>query len=273
MEAWLRGSGCVPLNHLMEDAATAEISRAQVWQWIRHDVGVLEDGRPVTLDVVKTITDEEMERIRDRVGAESESFLAVANGQRSLSVNTVGVEPASFAIRGVRIAAGKPITRDDLDHRRRVAVLGVKTRERLMGGSRGVGEWIRINGTPYQVVGILDRGGTQLYRSGAELDEQIWIPLSSFLAANSAPWQHEESIGGIVARVTRRDLFAAAKAEIRGILSRRIGVSADDHEAIRIHSPIEMLERLPSGLLPGVLIAVSITTPRTVDRVSHRSSS
>ncbi len=71
MEAWLRGSGCVPLNHLMEDAATAEISRAQVWQWIRHDVGVLEDGRPVTLDLVKTITDEEMERIRDRVGAES----------------------------------------------------------------------------------------------------------------------------------------------------------------------------------------------------------
>src|SRR4030095_518440 len=48
LEAWLRGMGCVPLYHLMEDAATAEISRAQVWQWIRHPRGVLEDGRRMT---------------------------------------------------------------------------------------------------------------------------------------------------------------------------------------------------------------------------------
>ncbi len=46
IEAWLRGTGCVPLYHLMEDAATAEISRAQVWQWIRHSAK-LEDGRKV----------------------------------------------------------------------------------------------------------------------------------------------------------------------------------------------------------------------------------
>ncbi|MGH9362402.1 MAG: malate synthase A, partial [Thermoanaerobaculia bacterium] len=48
LEAWLRGSGCVPLDNLMEDAATAEISRAQVWQWIRHPRGVLEDGCKVS---------------------------------------------------------------------------------------------------------------------------------------------------------------------------------------------------------------------------------
>ena len=48
LEAWLRGTGCVPLYHLMEDAATAEISRAQVWQWIRHKAK-LADGRTIDL--------------------------------------------------------------------------------------------------------------------------------------------------------------------------------------------------------------------------------
>src|SRR5207249_1214982 len=51
LEAWLRGSGCVPLYHLMEDAATAEISRTQVWQGLRHGAR-LAAGRPVTLPVV-----------------------------------------------------------------------------------------------------------------------------------------------------------------------------------------------------------------------------
>jgi len=63
LEAWLRGVGCVPLYDLMEDAATAEISRAQVWQWLRHN-SVLEDGRPVTKELVQTIMYEEIEKIR-----------------------------------------------------------------------------------------------------------------------------------------------------------------------------------------------------------------
>ncbi len=69
LEAWLRGSGCVPLYHLMEDAATAEISRTQVWQWIRHGAS-LDDGRKVTLDLFRRVLEEEMERIRDEVGHE-----------------------------------------------------------------------------------------------------------------------------------------------------------------------------------------------------------
>ena len=58
LEAWLRGSGCVPLYHLMEDAATAEISRAQVWQWLRHGA-VLDDGRRVTHAYVREIIEAE----------------------------------------------------------------------------------------------------------------------------------------------------------------------------------------------------------------------
>jgi len=68
MEAWLGGNGCVPINNLMEDAATAEISRAQIWQWIRYPKGVLEDGRKVTIEMVKQLIGEEQANIRSKVG-------------------------------------------------------------------------------------------------------------------------------------------------------------------------------------------------------------
>jgi malate synthase len=64
IEAWLGGLGCVPLYNLMEDAATAEISRTQVWQWVHNPRGILEDGRKVTLALVRQIMREELERIR-----------------------------------------------------------------------------------------------------------------------------------------------------------------------------------------------------------------
>jgi malate synthase len=70
IEAWLRGSGAVPIFNLMEDAATAEISRAQIWQWIRHPRGVLSDGRKVTKDLFRSVLGEELEKIRSTVGVE-----------------------------------------------------------------------------------------------------------------------------------------------------------------------------------------------------------
>jgi len=68
VESWLRGQGCVPLYNLMEDAATAEISRAQVWQWLHHHVAV--DGRKLDKDRCLHVIDEEMKRIEDEVGKE-----------------------------------------------------------------------------------------------------------------------------------------------------------------------------------------------------------
>ena len=64
LEAWLRGHGAVPLFNLMEDAATAEISRAQVWQWIRHPRGVLSDGRKVTKELFRSVLDEELAKVK-----------------------------------------------------------------------------------------------------------------------------------------------------------------------------------------------------------------
>lgn len=70
LEAWLRGYGAVPIRNLMEDVATAEISRAQLWQWIHHPKGILEDGRKVTAELFGELLEEELKAIRERVGAE-----------------------------------------------------------------------------------------------------------------------------------------------------------------------------------------------------------
>jgi len=67
VEAWLRGTGCVPLNHLMEDAATAEISRAQIWQQIRHGA-TLDDGRVIDKPLFRRLLDDEVARIEKRLG-------------------------------------------------------------------------------------------------------------------------------------------------------------------------------------------------------------
>jgi malate synthase len=72
LEAWLRGVGCVPLHNLMEDAATAEISRAQVWQWVHHRQK-LDDGRLVDLDLCRKIIAEDLETTKAQVGARFDS--------------------------------------------------------------------------------------------------------------------------------------------------------------------------------------------------------
>jgi malate synthase len=68
LEAWLRGNGCVPIYNLMEDAATAEISRAQLWQWRKHGAAIT-DGPKIDDALLKRLFAEEMEKIRGEVGA------------------------------------------------------------------------------------------------------------------------------------------------------------------------------------------------------------
>ncbi len=66
--AWLAGNGCVPVFNLMEDAATAEISRSQIWQWMRSPKGVLSDGRKVTRELFRTLLSEELSKVKTIVG-------------------------------------------------------------------------------------------------------------------------------------------------------------------------------------------------------------
>ncbi|HET7519185.1 MAG TPA: malate synthase A, partial [Actinomycetes bacterium] len=69
ISSWLRGQGAAPIFNLMEDAATAEISRSQVWQWVHNGVK-LSEGQTVTADLVRQTATEELEKIRQQVGDE-----------------------------------------------------------------------------------------------------------------------------------------------------------------------------------------------------------
>ncbi|MCB8967410.1 MAG: malate synthase A [Chloroflexota bacterium] len=80
MSAWLDGNGCVPIYNLMEDAATAEISRSQLWQWVNNDTAVLEDGRSVNADLYREIAPQVLADIKTRVGA-----TAYASGKYELA--------------------------------------------------------------------------------------------------------------------------------------------------------------------------------------------
>ncbi|HEY6280355.1 MAG TPA: malate synthase A [Burkholderiales bacterium] len=66
--SWLAGVGCVPIYNLMEDTATAEIARSQIWQWIRNPKGVLEDGRKVTKELFREFLQQELAKIRQELG-------------------------------------------------------------------------------------------------------------------------------------------------------------------------------------------------------------
>ncbi len=72
LDAWLRGNGAAALDNLMEDAATAEISRSQLWQWRRHATP-LEDGSPFTADRYRRIRDEELDRLGRDTGRVAEA--------------------------------------------------------------------------------------------------------------------------------------------------------------------------------------------------------
>ena len=80
MESWLRGAGCVPLYYLMEDAATAEISRSQIWQWIKHSTTLTDKKIPVTAELFKTLLEEELGKVKNYVGEER-----YANGKYELA--------------------------------------------------------------------------------------------------------------------------------------------------------------------------------------------
>ncbi|MFM8339435.1 MAG: malate synthase A, partial [Fluviibacter sp.] len=70
--SWLAGNGCVPIHNLMEDAATAEISRSQVWQWVVSPKGILDDGRKVTVEMVRAMIPEELAKVKATVTAQGE---------------------------------------------------------------------------------------------------------------------------------------------------------------------------------------------------------
>ncbi len=84
LASWLGGSGCVPINNLMEDAATVEIARAQIWQWVHHPDGTLSDGRKVTLALFHQLLAEELAKLLTAAGTQHKYIIQLGNAGQIL---------------------------------------------------------------------------------------------------------------------------------------------------------------------------------------------
>ncbi|MBW2399117.1 MAG: ABC transporter permease [Deltaproteobacteria bacterium] len=199
-------------------------------------------------------------RLPEVIGAETWEMLPITFRQRAHTVDIRGIDPETLEIRGVRLAAGRGITRADLEHRRRVVVLGHRIRSRLLAGEGQIDSWVRIAGKPFRVVGLLERVGTQLSRDRMEIDEQAWIPITTLQTGWPSWWTDDEVVTKILYRMRDRSLLEETEAEVRAILAEGLGVSADDEEAVGIWSAIEMLNRIPLDELSGFLFILAAAT-------------
>ena len=96
MGAWLAGTGCVPIFNLMEDAATAEISRAQIWHWIRNPQGVLDDGRKVTKELFRGLVPQELAKVREMLGDKGYAAGKYPEGAKMFEELTLSEDFAEF---------------------------------------------------------------------------------------------------------------------------------------------------------------------------------
>ncbi len=199
-------------------------------------------------------------RLAEVIGAESWELLPAAYRQRLLSVDVRGIEPEVMEVRGVGVAAGRGITRSDVEHRRRVALVGARARRRLLGAEGGLGSWLRLGGIPFRVVGLLEEVGTQLSRDRMEIDDQMWIPISAMQALWPRFWTDDFVVTKIVYRVKARRLLTESKREVRAILADRIGVSPEDEEAVGIWSSLDFLNKLPLDQTRSMLAVLAATT-------------
>jgi len=200
-------------------------------------------------------------RLADRVIGEGRFWGPIGHGQTSLSTDVRGIEPASMEMHGAVIAAGRPILEGDLAARRRVVVLGDRVRRQLLGASGGVGATVRIRGQSFEVVGIMARVGSQLWRdNGAEMDDQAWIPLTTFFTLDPRPGKDDDVIDRLLLRVARRQDYEPLKRELRTVLAGKLRFSPTDEEAIKMASPIDLLSKLPVDQTTGLLLILGGAT-------------
>jgi putative ABC transport system permease protein len=227
---------------------------------------ISEDYTPAVDRRYLWFTRDDVERVRRRarlpelVATETQEFLPIAFRQRAVNIDTRGVEPEGIEIRGVTVGSGRGITRSDLDHRRRVVILGHETRTKLLGAEGGVGSWVRVAGTPFRVVGILDRVGTQLSRDGDEIDDQAWVPITTFHTQWPRWWTEDFWVETILYRVRDRHLQEQTEAEIRAIIAERLGAEPDDEEAVKGWTALRMLNQIPLDQMQGMLFVLASAT-------------
>jgi putative ABC transport system permease protein len=200
-------------------------------------------------DERKTLTfdrdDAEAVRVSARraelVSAEVLMWLYVRYGATGRTTDVRGIETPMQELRGVRLAAGRFITPDDVRFQRRVAVIGQTARARLLGGRPAIGQRLDLGGLSFEVIGLLERVGTQLSRNRTDTDEQVWIPITSAMSMRG-----DDHVDVLLTRPPERRFNADLKREVRAVLSHRLHVSPGDEEAVFIISMIDILSGFDS---------------------------
>jgi putative ABC transport system permease protein len=203
---------------------------------VGEDLSPAAERRVLTFDLDDVAALRASSRFAELVSAEVELWQYVRHGARGRVVDVRGIEPTMQDLRATAVASGRLITPDDVRFRRRVALLGPTARERLLGPRPAVGARLNLGGTTFEVVGLLERLGTQLTRHRTEIDEQIWIPITTAMTLKGL-----EQIDAIVTRPRERRDNDDLKREVRRILARRLHVSPADEEAVFVISLVDVL--------------------------------
>jgi len=247
--------------HGMIDRGMQKIGKNLVYVMpgrVGEDLSPADERRTLTFDLDDAEAVRASARRAELVSAEILQWAYVRHGARGRTIDLRGIEAAMQELRGVGIAAGRPLSPDDVRFQRRVAVIGQTARERLLGGRPAIGERLNIGGMSFEIVGLLERVGTQLSRNRTETDEQIWIPISAAMAMRGS-----EHVDMLITRPTERRFNDDLKRELRAVLSRRVHVSPHDEEAVFIISLVDILSGFDS-VFAGVHVFLIVLTTGTL---------
>jgi putative ABC transport system permease protein len=247
--------------HLMTDRGIQKVGKNLVYIMagrIGEDLSPADERRMLHLEMDDVEAVRAAARRAEVASAEVLDFMLARYGAENRLTDVRGIEPAMRQLRGVSLAAGRFISADDVRFQRRVAVIGQTLRQRLLGPRPAVGQRIDLNGRSFEVIGLLNRVGTQLSRNRTEIDEQVWIPVTSAQTL----LDRGDHIDMIVARPPDRRFNEELKREVRTVLARRLHVRQTDEEAVFIISMIDILSGFDSvfAFFKVFLIVLSTTT-------------
>jgi putative ABC transport system permease protein len=231
--------------HRMTDTGLQKVGKNLVFIMagrVGEDLSPADERRVLHLEMPDVAALRGAARRIEIAGAEILMFMLARHAAESRSVDVRGIEPVMQQLRGVSVAAGRFISAADVRFQRRVAVIGQTARQRLFGPRPVLGERLDLNGRSFEVIGLLNRVGTQLSRNRTETDEQVWIPLTTAQVLGD----RGDYVDMIVARPPDRRFNDDLKREARAILARRLHVAPTDEEAVFIISMIDILSGFDS---------------------------
>lgn len=203
---------------------------------VGEDLSPAAERRVLTFDLDDVEAVRTSARRAELVSAEILMWRYVRHGSTGRTVDVRGIEPDMQPLRGAQLAAGRFISPDDVRFARRVAIIGQTARTRLLGARPAIGQRLNLEGVSYEIIGLLERVGTQLSRNRTETDEQIWIPITSAMHLRGT-----EHVDMFITRPPERRFNDTLKRQVRAVLARRLHVSPSDEEAVFIISLIEIL--------------------------------